>query len=102
MAKRVKSKELNLKNIDKAADTTVINELMKVKGIGPWTAEMFLMFALAREDVYSHGDLGLKKGLMKIYNFKKLPSQKQVEKITKKWSPYRTYACRILWQSLEI
>ncbi len=102
LAQKVKNNKLDLSKIDEMDNATVIQILLEVKGIGPWTAEMFLMFALAREDVYSHGDLGLKKGFMKIYNLKKLPSPKQLEKITKKWSPYRTYACRILWRSLEI
>ena len=65
-------------------DEEVKKQLIKVKGIGPWTAEMFLMFTLARPDVFSHGDLGLRKGIKKIYGFKKDPSLKTVEKI-KDW-----------------
>jgi len=63
---------------------------------------MFLMFTLGRPDVFSHGDLGLKKGLKKIYGFKNFPSIRTVERITKKWSPYKTYGSMILWKSLEI
>jgi len=79
-----------------------IKELTKVKGIGPWTAEMFLMFTLGREDIFSHGDLGLKNAIKKLYKFKKEPTRKQIEKIVEIWKPYRTYASRILWKSLEI
>ncbi|OGK25649.1 hypothetical protein A3C28_00570 [Candidatus Roizmanbacteria bacterium RIFCSPHIGHO2_02_FULL_39_9] len=80
----------------------VLQEVMKVKGIGPWTAEMFLMFTLQREDVFSHGDLGLRKAIKKLYRFKKDPTKKQIEKIVERWTPYKTYASRILWKSLEI
>ena len=73
----------------------------KVKGIGPWTAEMFLMFTLGREDIFSHGDLGLKNAIKKIYQLDS-PTKEEIEKIVSKWSPFKTYACRILWKSLEI
>ncbi len=101
LAKKVYRNELDLKTIDKLSDEEVVKNLTKVKGIGPWTTEMFMMFALGREDLFSHGDYGLKKAIMKIYGFKKEPSRSRVEKIVKKWSPYRTYACLILWETLD-
>lgn len=101
LAAKVHRKELNLSELDKLPDEQVIEELIKVKGIGRWTAEMFLMFALGREDIFSHGDLGLRRAIQKMYGFKKEPSVKQIEKITGKWSPYKTFACRVLWKSLE-
>jgi len=94
--------DLHIFQFDSMTDEEVVAELTKVKGIGPWTAEMFLMFVLNREDVFSYGDLGLKKGIKKIYGFKKDPTKKQIEKIISRWSPYKTYASRILWMSLEI
>jgi len=93
---------LSLLQLDSMQDEEVIVELTKVKGIGRWTAEMFLIFTLGREDVFSFGDLGLKKGLMKVYGFKKEPTKKQIEKIVKNWSPYKSFASRVLWGSLEI
>lgn len=84
------------------ADEEAIAELIRVKGIGRWTAEMFLIFALGREDVFSYGDFALKKGMQKIYKLKKTPSKKQAEKIVKNWSPHKTYASRILWASLKM
>lgn len=84
------------------SDEEVITELTKVKGIGRWTAEMFLMFSLGRPNVFSHGDLGLRNAMKKIYGFKREPSKKRIESIVKKWSPYRTFASRILWKCLEI
>jgi DNA-3-methyladenine glycosylase II len=100
LAQKVVNKEAQLEKLDSMTDEEVIKELTKIKGIGPWTAEMFIMFSLGREDVFSHGDLGLNKAIKKLYGFKKEPTRKQIEKITKKWSPYRTYACTILWHSL--
>ncbi len=84
------------------SDEELIAALVDVKGIGRWTAEMFLMFSLGREDIFSHGDLGLRNGLKKIYGFKREPSKKRIESIVKKWSPYKSFASRILWKSLEI
>ncbi|MBI5127025.1 DNA-3-methyladenine glycosylase 2 family protein [Candidatus Roizmanbacteria bacterium] len=102
LAKAVVDKKLQLDKLDSLSDEEVKRQLTQVKGIGPWTAEMFLMFTLSRSNVFSHGDLGLRKGLKKIYGFKKDPSIKTVEKIIKKWSPYKTFGARILWKSLEI
>lgn len=102
LAKKIVTEELRLDQLDKLSDELIMKELTQVKGIGPWSVEMFLMFTLGREDVFSHGDLGLKNAIKKLYKFKKDPSKKQIEKIVEKWKPYRTYACRILWKSLEI
>ncbi|MBI2028023.1 MAG: DNA-3-methyladenine glycosylase 2 family protein [Candidatus Levybacteria bacterium] len=98
LAQKVVNKELEFEKLDNMTDEEAIRELTKIKGIGPWTAEMFIMFSLARQDVFSHGDLGLRKAIKKLYGFRKEPTRKQIEKISKKWSPYRTYACAILWQ----
>jgi DNA-3-methyladenine glycosylase II len=102
LADHVLTKKLHLEKLDTLADEEVIKELVQVKGIGPWTAEMFMMFTLGREDIFSHGDLGLKKAIQRMYGFKKEPTINQVEKLLKKWSPYKTYAARILWKSLDI
>lgn len=101
LAQKVYSKEIDLDHIKTLSNEEVITELTKVKGIGRWTAEMFLMFALGREDIFSYGDLGLRKAIQKLYKLKKEPTPTQAEKIAKKWIPYRTYACRILWKSLD-
>lgn len=100
LAEKVKLGELNLKKLADLEDEEVITELTKVKGIGRWTAEMFLMFCLGREDVFSHGDQGLKSAIKKLYNLKN-PTHEEVETIVCKWSPYRTYACRILWKTID-
>ena len=101
LARQMVDKSVHLETLSNLSDAEVISELTRVKGIGPWTAEMFLMFSLGREDVFSYGDLGLRNAMKKLYGFKKDPTVKQMEKIVNKWKPYRTYAARILWKSLE-
>ncbi|MDO8460952.1 MAG: DNA-3-methyladenine glycosylase 2 family protein [bacterium] len=100
LASKTKNGEVNLKKLEKMVDKEVITELTKIKGIGPWTAEMFLMFSLAREDVYSFKDLGLRKAIKRAYEIDDLTESK-AEKISLNWSPFKTYACRILWKSLD-
>lgn len=100
LSDKVKNKELNLENIDKLTNSEILECLVKVKGIGPWTAEMFLMFSLNRPDIFSHGDLGLKNAIKKLYKLDS-PTKEEIELICNKWSPYKTYACRILWKSLD-
>ncbi len=101
LSQKVLDKEIILENLDKLSDEEVIMELTKVKGIGRWTAEMFLMFALARPDLYSHGDLGLQNAFKKLYQ-KDSYKIEEVEEIIAFWSPYKTFACRILWHSLKL
>lgn len=78
----------------------LIELLTQIKGVGKWTVEMILMFTLGREDVFALDDLGLKQGVIKLYNLKETDKKllmKRIEKISLKWSPYRTYASRYLW-----
>lgn len=100
LSQKVVDKHLLLETLETADAETVIANLTKVKGIGVWSAEMFLMFALARPDVFSVGDLGLKNAIIKLYGLKK-PTNNTLLQLSEKWSPYRTYACRILWESLD-
>ena len=101
LAKKTLSGEVSFKNINKLSDEDVVNHLTKVKGIGPWTAEMFLMFSLARPNIFSHKDLGLNRGIQKLYGFKKPPTLKQVEKIISKWEPFKSFASFALWESVD-
>ncbi len=102
LARRVNNDEIDFDSFQNKNDEEVIVELVKVKGIGRWTAEMFLMFALGRPDVFSFGDLGLRNGLQKVYKLKKPPTAKQAQKITNKWKPFRTYGSRYLWRALDL
>ncbi|PIT88857.1 MAG: DNA-3-methyladenine glycosylase 2 family protein [Candidatus Levybacteria bacterium CG10_big_fil_rev_8_21_14_0_10_36_7] len=101
LSEKVKSKEINLNNLESLPDEEISIQLIKVKGIGLWTIEMFLMFHLGRPDIFSNGDLGLRNAIQKLYKLKNKPTEKQLLKITKKWSPFRTYASMILWRSLD-
>ena len=100
LALKVDTGELDLAHLTDLPEEEVLEQLVNVKGIGPWTAEMFLMFTLNREDVFSHGDLGLKKGIEKVYGIEN-PTKKQREEIVSKWSPYKTYGSVALWHSLD-
>lgn len=100
LATKVLSGEVVLTDIELLADEAVIAELTKVKGIGRWTAEMFLLFTLHRENIYSHGDLGLRNGISKLYGLKN-PTEKQITKIIDKWSPYQSYGSICLWHTLD-
>ena len=97
-AEAVHREELLLDSFDSLGDVEIVTQLTRVKGIGPWTAEMVLMFSLGRPDIFSQGDLGLRKGIMELYQFKKSPSERRLRAMLAAWSPYRTYAARILWK----
>lgn len=101
LSQRVIDGRLKLEKFLDMADTDVIKELLEVKGIGPWTAEMFMMFSLGRPDIFSFGDQGLKNAMKKAYKKDKHLTLEEALEISIKWSPYRTYACRILWKSLD-
>jgi DNA-3-methyladenine glycosylase II len=100
LAAKVLNNELELDIINKLSDAEILTELVKVRGIGRWTAEMFLIFTLGRPDVFSPGDLGLKKGIEKLYKLKSMPEPDKAEKLAAKWSPYKSYASRLLWKYL--
>ncbi len=102
LAQKTINKQLQFERIHDFTDAQVTQQLIEVKGIGVWTAEMFLIFTLAREDVFSYGDLGLRNAMKKLYKFRKHPTPKQADKISAKWKPYRSWACRYLWASLDI
>jgi DNA-3-methyladenine glycosylase II len=102
LAKKVFEGELVLEELPKLTNEQVIAELTKVKGIGKWTAEMFLMFNLGREDVFSYGDLGLMNAIIRLYKIEGKPTKDQLEKLEENWKPYRSFASRILWKSLTL
>jgi len=95
-----KNGELKVKSLNKLPDNEVRKELIQVKGIGPWTADMFLMFKLGRPDVFPIEDLGIKNGFEKVVG-KKFDKIKSAVFAEKYWKPYRTIASWYLWRSLE-
>ena len=97
----VESGKLVFEKLKDYEDEEAIEILTMIKGVGRWTAQMFLMFTLGREDIFAYGDLGLKNAMQQLYGLRKHPSKKTAERISKKWSPHRTLACRYLWASLD-
>ncbi|MDX6659802.1 MAG: DNA-3-methyladenine glycosylase, partial [Solirubrobacteraceae bacterium] len=82
-------------------DEQVTAELVAVKGIGAWTADMFLLFHLQRPDVLAVGDLGIRRAAMIAYGLEELPSAEELTAIAEPWRPFRSVACRYLWRSLD-
>ncbi len=101
LAEHVTTGELELEKLDFLADDEVIAELVAVKGLGLWTAHMFLIFHLRRPDILPTGDLGIKKAVQIAYALDNLPDPKALEARAQPWHPHRTLACRYLWRSLE-
>lgn len=100
LAEKVKTGVVEIDRLDKLPDEKVVEELVAVKGIGPWTAEMFLMFSLGRPDVFPVDDLGIRKGFQKVVG-RKMEGEKLAKYAEKHWKPYRTVASWYLWRSLE-
>jgi DNA-3-methyladenine glycosylase II len=101
LAEHVLSGELELERLDELGDEQVIEELTAVKGIGTWSAHMFLMFHLERPDVLAVGDLGIRRAMERAYGLDGLPDPATMEAIAESWQPYRSLACRYLWRSLD-
>jgi DNA-3-methyladenine glycosylase II len=101
LAEHVLSGELELEGLDALPDEQVITELVAVKGLGEWTAHMFLMFQLERPDVLAVGDLGIRRAIEQAYGLPALPQAAEIEALAEPWRPYRTLACRYLWRSLQ-
>jgi DNA-3-methyladenine glycosylase II len=101
LAEHVSSGELELERLDELPDEEVTAELVAVKGLGTWSADMFLMFHLERPDVLPVGDLGIRRAIERAYGLEELPKPDTIERIAEPWRPYRTLACRYLWRSLR-
>jgi DNA-3-methyladenine glycosylase II len=101
LAAHVLDGELELERLDDLPDEDVIAELVAVKGIGDWSAHMFLMFHLQRPDVLAVGDLAIRRAIMNRYQLPQLPDAATIETLAEPWRPYRSLACRFLWRSLE-
>jgi DNA-3-methyladenine glycosylase II len=95
-------KDPNVYNhLERQTDEQVIAELTEIKGIGKWTAQMFLIFTLARPDVFAPDDVGLQRGMLNLYGWQTLPPKAELEAVAEKWAPYRSIASLHLWHSLD-
>jgi DNA-3-methyladenine glycosylase II len=101
LAARVRSGDVPLDGVEALEDDAVIASLTRVKGVGRWTAQMFLMFRLGRLDVLPEADLGIQKAVKVAYRMRAMPSAERLRKVAAPWQPYRTIACWYLWRSLE-
>ena len=101
LANRVLSGEIRLSRMSRLTDEEVIETLIRVKGIGVWTAQMFLIFSLGRPDVFPHDDLGVRVAIRDLYNLDELPSKEISHKIAAPWRPYASVASWYCWRSLE-
>jgi len=101
LAERVQDGRLDLHALDGHPDEEVIAQITAVKGLGRWSAEMFLMFRLNRPDILPVGDLGIVKGFQKLFGMKRRPSPRTMERLAESWRPYRSVASWYLWRILE-
>jgi len=102
LAEKTAAGALDFSRLPELPDEEVIQHLTQVKGIGTWTAQMFLMFTLKRENVLPTGDYGVQAAIKKHYRKRKLPKPHVMEKIARPWAPYRSVACWYLWKSLDV
>jgi DNA-3-methyladenine glycosylase II len=101
LAEHVLAGDLDLERLDDLPEDEVIRELVAVKGIGEWSAHMFLMFQLGRPDVLATGDLGIRRAVERAYGLPDLPSADELRALAEPWRPHRTAACLLLWHSLD-
>ena len=100
LAAHVQDGELELDRLDELSDEEVIEEIVAVRGLGRWSAEMFLMFHLERPDVFSGGDLGLRRAIQVAYGLEEMPTPDEADERAERWRPHRTLAAVYLWESL--
>ena len=101
LAERVEDGDLDLDHLAQLSDAQVSEQLTAIKGIGQWSADMFMIFHLGRPDVLAVGDLGIRRAVERAYGLKEIPDAKALTRIAEPWRPYRSLACLYLWASLD-
>lgn len=101
LAQKTLAREVDFASLPGMSDEEVIAHLTRIKGVGPWSAQMFLIFALGRPDIMPTADLGINMAICKAYGKRKIPKPKQILKFSEKWKPYRSIACWYLWRSVD-
>ncbi|WP_144461178.1 DNA-3-methyladenine glycosylase family protein [Siminovitchia fortis] len=101
LSKMIASGELNLAELAEKPDEEVVKELVKIRGIGPWTAQSFLLFGLGRKNLFPMADIGLQNAIKKLYQLDRKPTYEEMENYSKDWHPYLSYASFYLWRSIE-
>ena len=101
LAVHVEKGALELERLPELPDEDVVAQLTAIKGLGEWTAHMFLMFHLGRPDILPVGDQGIRRAVQAEYRLRKPPDRERLEKLARPWRPHRTLACLLLWSSLD-
>jgi DNA-3-methyladenine glycosylase II len=101
VSKEIAEGRLNLLKLEKKSDEEILKELVKLRGIGPWTAENYLMFALGRMNLFPKTDIGIQNALKKLYSMDRKPTLAEIDEMSEAWNPYLSYASLYLWRSIE-
>lgn len=101
VAQAIVEGKLDLQQLQEKSDDEIMEELVKLKGIGPWTVQNFLMFGLGRQNLFPIADIGLQNALKKLYNMERKPTKEEMESYKPSWEPYASYASLYLWRSIE-
>lgn len=101
LAEKTRAGDIDFVRLSTLSDDDVIRQLTMVRGVGVWTAQMFLMFALRRSDVLAAGDLGIRSAIRRAYRLRTLPEPAKIEQLARKWHPYCSAACWYLWRSAD-
>jgi len=101
LSQLVTENKLCLQELEELSDEDVVRSLVAIRGIGPWTAQNFLMFGLGRDNLFPKADIGLQKAIQRLYQLEKKPSLNEIDEYSKAWEPYLSYASLYLWRSIE-
>ena len=101
LATHIAHGKLKIESVESLSDAEIAREIVAVKGLGPWSADIFLMFHLNRPDILPVGDLGIREAIKRLYNLENRPDAIQMQQIAAPWRPFRTLASRYLWKSLD-
>lgn len=101
ISRKIVNGDVNLEHVKQLPDQEVIAELVKLRGVGPWTAQSFLLFGLGRNNLFPKADIGLQKALQKLFQLERKPSPDEIDGYIKNWEPYLSYASLYLWRSIE-
>lgn len=101
LSEKVASGELKLEELRTKTDEEIIEELIKIRGVGRWTAENFLLFGLGRPNLFPKADIGIQNAIKLLYNLERKPTMEEMEQFSKEWHPYLSYASLYLWRSIE-
>src|SRR5690606_25788030 len=101
LAKQIVNGEINLEQLSKLSDEEIMKELIKIRGVGPWTVQCFLLFGLGRPNLFPLADIGLQNAIKELYGLDRKPTKEEMLEYSSEWHPYLSYASLYLWRSIE-